>query len=99
MGNPHIKCDEVYSALQRLAQPECFTSRDVAEAMRVREYRVRAAMAWLVRSGKILRVGACRCYSRKRQQAWHWVATYQVAPAWRADVDSVAILTRAFGSR
>lgn len=89
----HVRRADVLRAVE-LIGPE-FTSSDVAEALNVREYKVRAAMAWLARSGKIVVAGSRKCLSTRQRYGWYWVMTYRCVGEYSAE--SMGILSRALG--
>lgn len=90
---PPVMRDDVLRAVERLGSE--FTSSDVAAALNVREYRVRAVMAWLARSGKIAAAGSRKCFSTRQRYGWYWVMTYRRVGEY--GTESLGILSRALG--
>ncbi len=90
---PPVMRDDVLRAVERLGSE--FTSSDVAAALNVREYRVRAVMAWLARSGKIAAAGERKCFSTRQRHGWYMVTTYRLVGEY--SLDSFRLLSLAFG--
>lgn len=68
--------------------PDEFTTADIADAMGEREYNIRVALAWLVRSGLIERCGVRELFT-KSGKARYFANTYRV----RQDVTEVDFKT------
>ena len=87
-----VTTEMVFDAIQ--AYPTgAFTTFEIAEAMGVPEYPVRAAMSWLLKREMIQKAGARKCYTSRMHEAY-WATTYILKPK-AAPVDFAA-LNRAF---
>jgi transcription initiation factor IIE alpha subunit len=90
---PAVRRSDVLRAVNRMGDE--FTSSDVAAALNVREYKVRAVMAWLRRAGKIAAAGERKCFSTRQRHGWYMVTTYRLVGEY--SLDSFRLLSRAFG--
>lgn len=79
-------------------QEQTFTTRDIAGAMRVEEYPVRAAFSWLRRAGKIAIVEDAVCDRVTRTAGERYpVAVYKLKRAAETTPDFLAYYGRVCG--
>lgn len=99
MAEIRVTTEKVLEAI-KVFPIESFTTYEIAEAMGVPEYPVRAAMSWLLSRHLVEKAGArklmsrnpvCRINGRTPKQEPYWATTY-VMKEQSAPVDFVALM-------
>lgn len=89
MSEQRVTTDAVMTAIKDFPI-EAFTTFEIAEAMGVPEYPVRAAASWLLKRNLIEKAGARKRYTAVANEAY-WATTYKIKQQ-AAPVDFAALM-------
>jgi predicted ArsR family transcriptional regulator len=75
-----IPVERVYEAVKRLGEAVEFSSKEIAETLGVREYKVRGSIGWLIKRNVVETAGVVRLRTKSAYPRPYFVQRYRLKP-------------------
>lgn len=75
-----LPVERVYEAVKNLGEGVEFSSRDIAETLGVREYKVRGSIGWLLKRNIVETAGGFRLRTKSAYPRPYFVQRYRLRP-------------------